>query len=547
MIIIKRPIVTCLIGAIIGIIYGLYFKICIALLFILIGILLFLILKNKRMVLYFFLKRRKIFLIIFLSAIISNLYFNIINQKYEKFYKKTPEKIQTTATVVSEAKETEYYYSYEIKMEGKKLILYVKKNSPQKLKYGMWIKLIGEYQEPTEARNYKGFNYKEYLKTKKIYGTIKSTEISVIKEENTNIIFKFSNNIRNKIITIIKNILPQKTSGLVEEILIGEKENADEDIKENFSKASLSHILAISGTHISYIVVGISFLLTKFKTSKRSSYITIILVLILFMFITRFSPSIVRACIMGIIMLMSKVVYRKNDVINSIAISLIIIIIENPYAIKDVGLELSYLGTLGIVFLNRPVTNLLSKYFNKKIATTLAVTIAAESLILPITVLKFNTVSTLFIISNLLAVPLSGVIILYGYANIFLGLVSLKIGKVAAIILNVLAEMLIWIAEFIAKIPSSIIIITTPNIAIIIWYYIMIFSIYKNKHIKKVAIIGIVIILITNVYNIIPKKMKIHFIDVGQRRLHSYRKLIRKKYYYRYRRKRKYSCGVFIR
>lgn len=541
MIIIKRPIMTCLIGAIIGIIYGLYFKICIAFLFILIVILLFLILKNKRKVLYFFLKRRKIFLIIFLSAIISNLYFNIINQKYEKFYKEIPEKIQTTATVVSEAKETEYYYSYEIKIDGKKLILYVKKNYPQKLKYGMLINLKGEYQEPPETRNYKGFNYKEYLKTKKIYGTIKSTEISIIKEKNVNIFLRLSNSIRNKIIVTIKNILPQKTSGLVAEILIGEKENIDEEIKENFSKASLSHILAISGTHISYIIIGISFLLTKSKIAKKSSYIMIILVLILFMFITRFSPSIVRACIMGIIMLMSKVVYRKNDVINSIAISLMIIIIANPYAIKDVGLELSYLGTLGIVFLNQPVTNLLSKYFNKKIAATLAVTISAEILILPITVLKFNTISTLFIISNLLAVPLSGVIILYGYANVFLGMISLKLGNFVSIILNFLTKMLIWIAEFVAKIPFSNIIVTTPNITTIIWYYIMIFSIYKKKHIKKVTIIGIVIILITNLYNIIPKKMKIHFIDVDQRRLHSYRKLIREKYYHRYRRKRKYS------
>ena len=542
MIQIKRPIVTTLIGAIIGIIYGLYFKISIALLVILIIYLLFLIQKNKHKVFYYFAKRRKVILIIILSAIISNLYFNFINQKYETFYKNIPENIQTTATVVSEAKETDYYYSYEIKVEGKKLILYVKKSYPQKLKYGMWISLEGTYQEPQEATNYKGFNYKEYLKTKKIYGSIKANEISIIKENNVNIILKLCNNARNKIIKTAENILPQETSGLVTEILIGEKKNIEEEITESFSKASLSHILAISGTHISYIIVGISFLLTKSKISKKSAYITTIILLIIFMFITRFAPSVVRACIMGIIMLLSKVVYRKNDIINSIAISLIIILIYNPFSIRDIGLQLSYLGTLGIVFLNKPISTFLSKYINKKIAAMLAVTLAAEIMIFPIAVLNFNTISTMFLISNIVAVPLSGAIILYGYVNIFVGMISFKIGKSIAIILNELVKILIYVAKYTAKIPFSSITVTTPSIITVICYYIMIYSIYNKKCVKKVTAAVTIIVLVISFFNIIPKEMRIHFVDVGQRRLYSNRNAFKEKDYSRYWRKRKYCC-----
>lgn len=542
MIQIKRPIVTTLIGAIIGIIYGLYFKISIALLVILIIYLLFLIQKNKHKVFYYFAKRRKVILIIILSAIISNLYFIFINQKYETFYKNISENIQTTATVVSEAKETDYYYSYEIKVEGKKLILYVKKSYPQKLKYGMWISLEGTYQEPQEATNYKGFNYKEYLKTKKIYGSIKANEIIIIKENNVNIILKLFNNARNKIIKTAENILPQETSGLVTEILIGEKKNIEKEITESFSKASLSHILAISGTHISYIIVGISFLLTKSKISKKSAYITTIILLIIFMFITRFAPSVVRACIMGIIMLLSKVVYRKNDIINSIAISLIIILIYNPFSIRDIGLQLSYLGTLGIVFLNKPISTFLSKYINKKIAAMLAVTLSAEIMIFPIAVLNFNTISTMFLISNIVAVPLSGAIILYGYVNIFVGMISFKIGKSIAIILNELVKILIYVAKYTAKIPFSSITVTTPSIITVICYYIMIYSIYNKKCVKKVTAAVTIIVLVISFFNIIPKEMRIHFVDVGQRRLYSNRNTFKEKDYSRYWRKRKYCC-----
>ena len=113
-------------------------------------------------------KRRKLILIILISIIFFSLYTILVKNKYEKTYKEIPENIQTVATVVSDAKETTYYNSYEINIKNRKFILYVKKNSSEKLKYGTKIVLEAQYTEPEESRNYKGFNYKEYLKTKKM-------------------------------------------------------------------------------------------------------------------------------------------------------------------------------------------------------------------------------------------------------------------------------------------------------------------------------------------------------------------------------------------
>lgn len=526
MIIIKRPIATILIGAIIGIIYGLYFKTSIATTVILLAFLLFLIQKNRHKTFFFFAKRRKIFLVIFISAIISNVYLNLTNSKYEKVYKENSKNIKTVATVISEAKETEYYYSYKIKVDSKAFMLYVNKNYPQKLKYGMCISLEGTYSKPTEARNYKGFNYKEYLKTKKIYGSIKARKINVIKENNVNLISKISNDIRNKIISTAKSILPNKTSSLIVGILIGEKDSISKEVTNSFSKSSISHILAISGTHISYIVLGVSFLLTKSKTPKKIMHITTILVLILFMFITSFTPSVIRACIMGIIIILSRSVYRKADIYTSISISLLIILIDNPFAIKDVGLQLSYLGTLGIVTLSKPISKFLKKYIKEKIATILAVTISAQIMVLPVTILNFNEISTVFLISNILAVPLSGAIILFGFANIFIGMVSLKIGKTLAIFTHSLVQLLIWIAEYISKISFSSITVTTLSIVTIITYYILIYIFYKHKTnwFRRKAIMGfaILVVCIIILTSLPIKPFKIHFVDVGQRRLYCY-------------------------
>lgn len=535
MILIKRPAVTILIGAIIGIIYGLYLKTGMALTVTLLGLLLFLIQKDKKKLICFLYKRRKIILIFFISTIILILYTISVNNKYEKFYNKIPENIRTIATVVGEAKETEYYYSYEIKINQKRFIMYVKKNNPEKLKYGMEIILEGKYIEPTEDRNYKGFNYKEYLKTKKIYGSFKAEKISVIKENNVNFILRISNNTRNKVIEIAKKILPQQTSSLLIGILIGERQYISEDITENFSKSSLSHILAISGSHISYIIIGITFILTKSRTSKKGMYIITILSLIFFIFITNFSSSVIRACIMGIIVLFAKIVYRKPDILTSISVSLLIILIDNPFAIKDIGLQLSYLGTIGIVYLNKPIANFLEKYMKKKIAKMLAITISAQIMVLPVTVINFNNISTVFIISNIIAAPLTGGIILLGYANVLIGVISLDIAKIIAILTHSFVQLLIWTAELTAKIPYSSITTITPHLITVIYYYIFIYVIWRKKLVKKVSIIFLILIICITSIDIIPKKFKIHFVDVGQRRLHINTNTQWKKYSNRYR------------
>lgn len=333
-----------------------------------------------------------------------------------------------------------------------------------------------------------------------------------------NILLEYSNKTRNKIIQTVKEILPEETEGLMVGILVGENEGISEKIKEDFSKSSLSHIVAISGSHITYIVMGLSFILTKSKIPKRGIYILTIIALIIFMFITRFSPSVVRACIMGIIMLFSKVVHRKLDILNSIAVSLIIILFDNPFAINDIGLQLSYLGTLGIIFLNKPISNFLNRYMNKKITDILSVTISAQIAVLPIIVINFNTISTVFIISNLIAVPLSGVITIFGYANVFIGIIFLEFGKMLGVVLNILTKVLIGIAEVTAKIPYASTYVITPSVIFVMLYYIFLWSIFKKKHIKKVIYVSVIILMVTVISNLIPQNLKIHFIDVDQRR-----------------------------
>lgn len=440
-------------------------------------------------------------------------------------------------------------YTIKIKTgeyKGKKIYLYTKKDENNKLKYGELIEINGEYSIPSEDRNYKGFNYREYIKTKKVYGSVKvdSSHIKIIGANKINSIFTLSNRVRNYIITTSNKLLPQKTSSLLVGILIGEKNSISEDIIEDFKISNLSHMLSVSGAHTSYIILGLTYILSKSNISKRWIYLITIFSLVLFMFITNFTPSVTRACFMSIIVLSANLLYRKSDIWTSISISLLLILIANPFAINEIGLQLSYLGTIGIIVFNKSVEELLNKIrINSKISKLLSVTISAQIMIMPIMAYRFNTVSLTFFISNVLASPFLGINIILGFIAIIVSLISFSLAKLLATLLNFTLEMLIFISEFSSKIPLSSIIIKTPYLITIILIYCLvlilnyIYSIYNSNknlrlfqkqilkkfnktNIKKILSITTSAVIVFNTFSffnlLIPKELKIHFIDVGQ-------------------------------
>lgn len=336
--------------------------------------------------------------------------------------------------------------------------------------------------------------------------------------------------------------MPQRTGNLLLGILIGERDNIQENIIESFKTANLSHILAVSGAHTSYIILGITYIISKSKTPKKVGYIITIIFLLLFIIITGATYSVVRACIMAIILIGAKLCYRKENFTTSICISLLIILIQNPFAINDIGLKLSFMGTIGIIVFNKNITNLFIKLkIKEKIAKILSITFSAQLMIMPITVLNFNTISLTFFISNLLASPLLGIIIVLGFISVFISFILQPISKILFFALNIVLELLILISKFTSQIPYSLILVKTPNIVFAIIYYILIlflnyiFFIKENptrrfqrkiikiitiknikKVIKKVAIVLLIILLFTNLIKIINPRLKIYFIDVGQ-------------------------------
>ena len=191
-------------------------------------------------------------------------------------YKKYNDKdIICKAEIISDLIQNDYKNVYKIRVisineekkifRNSKLYVYVNKKNSKKIKYGEKVIIKGVFKEPNGRRNYKGFNYKEYLKTLKIYGSINAENIesseefvfyTSIKSINKKInLLVVLNNLKNEIKENIKQYFDKETSALLIGILLGSKEDIKEEQIEEFSQSNILHILAVSGMHVIYIIL----------------------------------------------------------------------------------------------------------------------------------------------------------------------------------------------------------------------------------------------------------------------------------------------------
>ena len=554
----QRPILIATLGLLTGIIGGLYFQNIVPFIFLVLIFFIYYIKKLKKKNSFFkivdLLIKKKVFLFFFIAFLIGNLYFLYYHHRYEAVYQHFSEQV-ITATIVSQPKETEYQKTYKIKLKGYYppiyFLLRVSKNKKINLNYGDQVKIEGEYEIPEESRNEGGWNYREYLKTQSIYGIFKANTVQLLKRNQLDRIALSSNIVKQKIIYHMNQILPPKTRELFLGILIGYDEHLQAEIAESFQKSSLSHLLAVSGAHISYIVIGTSYLLSKLKIPKKIRNIFIALFLVFFMYLTSFTPSVMRASIMGIISILAFVFGKKYDLQTSMSISILLILMYNPYQILDIGLLLSYFATIGIIsFLSfrkkrsKQDRNRRENKIVQLMKELVGITIFANIFVMPITLYHFNTISLSFILSNLVAGILIGPITIGGFIIILLSFIHLKFAYILSIPYELLLEILIDSTQLISKFPLSEILVPTPPISLLFLYYFILFlwlfyqqlkENFSHRYLVKKIIyfkescltffrkkkfffylMIVFVILLVFLLKIIPKDLTIYFIDVGQ-------------------------------
>ena len=549
----NRPIVAITIGYIIGIILGLYCKISIVFLYLFIFIL-YLLFKKPRTKKFKLISIRryfryvkliitkKVLFLIILISIISNTITLYQNYQYKNLIENLSSKeIKTEGIIISNARNKDYKNIYIIKIKNKNFYLNIKKSSKIYLAYGDRINLTGVFIEPETRRNYKGFDYSKYLKTIGIYGSIDVKSITKISSKQPSFkvtILNRINTISNKIINLYKDNFADDISNILTGIILGHTDEIDINIKEEFSESNISHILAVSGMHVGYLII---FCKTFFQSlfGKRKTYFLTIIILIFYMCLTGLSPSVVRASIMACLIIVSKLIYTRSDVWTNLSISLLVLLISNPFCIENISLTLSYIGTIGILIYS------INFKFKNKVLNALFLTISVTIFLNPVLAVYFNKIPifSLFI-SSVIGVIILPIIIL-GFSFVFFSRIPVMKNFIKKF-LCILVKILLKITKIGKEIPLNKIYVITPNIATITMYYLFVFTVifiysvyfpkkkqnkifnrriknlisllkYRfNQKKKKVISIILVISLILLILKIIPKDLKVHFIDVGQ-------------------------------
>ncbi len=473
------------------------------------------------------------YLLILVSLILGYIYTIWLDNKYNTSYY-NDEKINEFCLIVGEKEEKQYKNLYKVKIINSKnkkrngTYLYIKVSKKAKIQYGDLIHISGNFIEPDTDRNERGFNYKNYLKTLKICGTIDIEKYEILEKEKINRMFLFANSLKQVFRENVKRVISnEENRNLLIGMVIGDIDNLSEEIKEDFLNSNLYHILSVSGGQVSNIIIGMTLIFHLLKVHKKILDVFCIIILIEFMFITGLTPSIIRACIMCIISLISGLLYRRYDIANSFGISLLIILIYNPHSINSLSVLLSYFGFLGIIILGsffiKKVNKIVKNNIIRYILNIVISSISAQIFIFPIILYIFGTVSLTFMFSNLLIIPLSTVITIIGF---FIMLYPLPIFSVVEPII----EITIKVVKYFSDIGISKIYFIIPNLLeILIYYVFLVYAyylikrdyFYKIKHFfrkyrVKLICLTCIITIVFLIYSYVPKELNVNFIDVGQ-------------------------------
>lgn len=324
--------------------------------------------KNKGKLIYIFL-----ILIIIIRFYISkysfdNKYSNLnINQKFEVMVINIEKVSDSKISYLVKLKENNKYEDkfilnlYEMKFKSSNNSELLKQHS--KYNYGDILELTGKLTIPEKLNNPYEFDYKRYLNSKNIYGTINTYGLKYLGNNPNSIFFKKVCVLKTNISYEIDSRLLKDEAALFKSMLYGDDSGLTDKITNDFKLTGLSHLIAVSGSNISSLLIILNYILEKLKFKSKIKLIIINLVIIAFLIIANLELSILRAGIMAMVSILIDISSRKRQKYMPLVISFIIILVYNPYSLFNVGFIFSYLAVLGIYFFN----NLINSYILAKV------------------------------------------------------------------------------------------------------------------------------------------------------------------------------------
>lgn len=284
----------------------------------------------------------------------------------------------------------------------------------------------------SEKRNPYQFNYQNYLLSRGIEVQIRMDSL-IESSQNTN---KLSWSWwRSRALTIVDHNFDEQTAGIAKALLLGYKQDLEGESKQAFARAGLSHIMAVSGLHVGFIVAPFWFLIPFFwnkKYGRKIGFIALILTLWLYAGLTGYSASVLRASITVIFLTWGKLFYKLPNSINLTASAAILLLILDPTQLFDVGFQLSFSAVMIILLILPVIQKTLPYWLRIRWYATpimvIIVSVVVQFGLFPLQVFYFGEVSLISPLANALFVPLLGLLVPLGLVGLIFGGISPAIG-----------------------------------------------------------------------------------------------------------------------
>ncbi|MFP4467643.1 MAG: ComEC/Rec2 family competence protein [Bacteroidales bacterium] len=344
-----------------------------------------------------------------------------------------------------------------------RLMLYLEKDSlAAGLGYGDELLIPSRFEVPGPPGNPGAFNYSRFLAMGNVYHSayIPSGQWHATGHNKGRVLIRAALSLRHGAMDIFRrNGLTGDELAVVSALLLGYREYLDEDLQQAFAGAGAMHVLCVSGLH-----VGIIFMVLKTlfgfmgRLPGGRTWQTILILLCIWMYaaITGFSPSVLRASVMFSFVAIGQSFRRPANIYNTLAASAFVLVLVNPFIITRIGFQLSYLAVISIVAL-QPGINRLIRVKNPiagKIWGISSVSIAAQLATGPLALYYFNQFPNYFLLTNLVAIPLAGLIIYLALLILVLSPIPVAASFIARM-LSVLVSLLHQSVSFVEGLPYS--------------------------------------------------------------------------------------------
>lgn len=384
--------------------------------------------------------------------------------------------------------------SYRVPVKG--MLYATVYNCPLNFQYGDLVKLRGALKIPSSGKQ---FNMRAYLARSGIYTVMKikdptGEKVRKLGQGETNRFWQVIITIRQQAAGLIDGLLPSPEDSLLKGLLLGQRETLPSGLYQVFIETGAVHVLAVSGLNvglIALIVFGLLRYYLLWRYRGLSAGLTIPVV-IGYCFIAGAAPSVARASTMTSAALLAMVLDRENPLCNGLALAAFILLLINPCFLFDVGFQLSFMATLGILLFT-PIFDLILKpvipYQRlQRLRLLLAVSLAVWVVLWPILAFYFGRVPLIGLLINPIIVPLVGIILGSGLTLLAIAPLSLSLAKLVALPTLLALKALIWTVLMASTPAWANLHFTLSSWPVIVGYYLLlggIVFVHRNYYANK--------------------------------------------------------------